>query len=91
MSNQDYNYLVRDLGLSSRQTEILASRLKQWNLAESDFKATCARDRILTSFEQIFKDDYTDNKLVYCVDVTKLFVFLNDEHCPKDWRLFLDG
>ena len=51
MSNQNYNDLVRDLGLSSRQTEVLASRLKQWNLVESDFKVTCARDRNLTSFE----------------------------------------
>ena len=91
MSDQDYNDLVRDLGLSSRQTEILASRLKQWNFVERDFKVTCTRDRNLTSFEQIFKDDDTDNKLVYCIDVNELFVFLNYEHCPKDWRLFLDG
>ena len=66
--------------------------MKQWNLVESDFKVTCARDRNLTSFEQM-KDDDTDNKLVYCVDVdvNELFVFLNHEHCPKDWQLFLDG
>ena len=58
---------------------------------ESDFKVTCAPHRNLTSFEQIFKDHDTDNKLVYCVDVNELFVFLNHEHCPKDWRLFMDG
>ena len=58
-----------DLGLLSRQIEILVSRLKQWNLEESDFKVTCARDRNLASFEKIFKDDDTDKKFVYCVDV----------------------
>ena len=62
-----------------------------WNLVVSDFKVTCAQDRNLASSEQIFKDDDTDNKLVYCVEVFELFVFLNYEHCPKYWRLFLDG
>lgn len=91
VSNVDYQDLVRDLGLSSRQTEILGSRLKQWNLVGSDFKVTFARDKDLTSFEQIFKTDDVDNKLVYCTDVDELFMCLNHEHRPQDWRLFLDG
>lgn len=91
VSNKDYNDLVRDLGLSLRQSEILASRLKQWNIVENDFKVTSARDRNLTSFELIFKVDDTAKQLVYCVDVDELFVSFNHKHCPNDWRLFLDG
>lgn len=91
VSNQDYRDLVRDLELSLRQTEILASRLKQWNIVDSDFKVTSARDRDLSSFEQIFEFDDTDNNLVYCVDVDTLFDALDHKHCPQDWRLFLDG
>lgn len=88
---QDYCDLVRDLELSTRQTEKLASRLKQWNLVENDFKVTLGRDKDLTSLERVFDTDDNDNNLVYCVDVDKLFAALDHEHCPQDWRLFLDG
>lgn len=91
VSNNDYHDLVRDLGLSWRQTEILASRLKQWKLVENDFKITFARNKDRTVFEQLFKVDNIDNDLVYCEDIDALFTYLECEHNPKDWRLFLDG
>lgn len=91
VSSEDYNDLVRDLGLSWRQSEVLASRLKQWNVMEHDFKVTFARELNLTSFQDNFKADDVDNKLVYCENVDELFVSLNHNHQPKDWRLFLDG
>ena len=52
---------------------------------------TFVRNRDLSSFEQIFEADYTDNKLVHCVDVDRLFAALDYKHCSQDWRLFLDG
>ena len=91
VSNHDYSDLARDLHLSLEETEILGSRLKQWNIVEDDFKVTFLRNRDLSSFEDMFKADDIDNKLVYCVDVDRLFAALDHEHYPKDWRLFLDG
>lgn len=91
VSNDDYRDLVRDLGLSRRQTEILASRLKQWNLVENDFKITFTRNNYKMSFECIFKSDTENNDLVYCSDVSKLFASLNHEYNSNEWRLFIDG
>lgn len=93
--NEDFHDLVRDMKLSWRQTEILGSRLKQWNITESDLKVTFGRDNPQVQFEHIFKadNDYhnNNNNLVYCSDVDELFHCLNYQHQPNDWRLFLDG
>ena len=35
---EDLNYLARDLYLSKQQSELLASRLKQWNLVQEDVR-----------------------------------------------------
>lgn len=92
ITNEDFRDLVRDLGLSWRQAETLASRFKQWNATESNFQGTFGRKSIqLASFEQIFKHDDKFNNLVYCTDVDELFVCLSHEHRSEDWRLFLDG
>lgn len=91
VSEADFHDLVRDLGLSIRQTEVLGSRLKQWNLVDDEFKISTARQRDLSRFEEVFATDPVDNKLVYCKDVDGLFFCLNHEHQPEDWRLFLDG
>ncbi|XP_036342331.1 uncharacterized protein LOC118751619 [Rhagoletis pomonella] len=91
ISSQDYSDLSRDLNLSYRETEILGSRIKQWNVVDDDFKVTFTRNLDLSSFEEVFKADDIDNKLVYCVDVDGLFAAFDHVYCAKDWRLFLDG
>lgn len=91
LSNAEYHDVVRDIGLSRRQTETLASRFKQWNMVERNFKITFQRDNNLMLLEQVFKPDDVDNNLVYCTDINQLFACLDHEHRPGDWRLFLDG
>ena len=41
----DLNDLARDLYLSKQQSELLASRLKQWNLVQEDVRITSFRNR----------------------------------------------
>lgn len=91
ITNEEYRDLVRDMGLSSRQTEVLGSRMKQWNLVEHGFKVTFPREKDLISFEKLFKADDVHNKLVYCTDVYELYSSFDHIHQPKDWRLFIDG
>src|SRR5438477_7296916 len=43
----DLNDLVRDLYLSKSQSELLTSRLKQWNLVDDDVRITSFRKRNL--------------------------------------------
>ena len=87
--NLDFQDLSRDLCLSRRQSEMLASRLKQWNLVEDSFKVTHARNDDRLMFREVFKA-YNDN-LVYCSDVNQLFKMLDHSHIANEWRLFIDG
>ena len=41
----DLNDLARDLYLSKQQSELLASKLKQWNLVQEDLRITSFRNR----------------------------------------------
>ena len=40
LDQRDLNDLVRDLGLTKKKSELLASRLKQWNLLQKGVKGT---------------------------------------------------
>ena len=42
---EDLNDLARDLYQSKQQSELLASRLKQWNLVQEDVRITSFRSR----------------------------------------------
>lgn len=92
VSNSDFADLVRDLHLSKRESEVLGSRLKQWNLVEKYFQITSGRksDRTLILRES-FKTDGNDCDLVHCVNVPKLFSALNYNYNADEWRLFIDG
>ena len=81
------NDLVRDLYLSKSQSELLTSRLKQWNLVDEDVRITSFRKRSsrLTSFFA------TVNHLCYCSDIDGLFSGFNLKHEPDQWRLFIDS
>ena len=85
---QEYlNDLARDLYLSKQQSELLGSRLKQWNLVQEDVRITSFsnRNKDLASFFDM------ENKLCYCTNIPGLFTSLGLPHNPSDWRLFIDS
>ena len=45
ITQEDLNNLARDLYLSKQQSELLDSRLKQWNLVKEDVRITSFRNR----------------------------------------------
>ena len=45
ITQEDLNDLACDLYMSKQQSELLASRLKQWNLAQVDVRITSFRNR----------------------------------------------
>ena len=45
ITQEDLNDLARDLYLSKQQSELLASRLKQWNLVKEDVRITSFRNQ----------------------------------------------
>ena len=87
ITQEDLNDLACDLYLSKQQSELLASRLKQWNLVQEDVRITSFRNRNkdLTSFFDM------ENKLCYCTNIPGLFTSLGLPHNPSDWRLFIDS
>ena len=87
ITQEDLNDLARDLCLSKQQSELLASRLKQWNLVQEDVRIISFRNRNkdLTSFFDMV------NKLCYCTNIPGLFTSLGLPHNPSDWSLFIDS
>ena len=81
------NDLVRDLQLSKKQSETLASRLKDWHLLTSDTKISFFRKRHIL-FSEYFS---AEGSLVYCNNVARLMEVFGQQHNPKEWRLFIDS
>ncbi|ESN93095.1 hypothetical protein HELRODRAFT_165255 [Helobdella robusta] len=87
LSQAELSDLVRDLDLSQEKAELLGSRLKQWNLLQSDVKVSYFRKRqqnLVRFFEK-------KNSLVVCVDIYGLMYCLNLNYDPTEWRLFIDS
>ena len=81
ITQEDLNDLALDLYLSKQQSELLASRLKQWNLVQEDVRIISFRNRdkdLAFFFDMV-------NKLCYCTNMPGL------PHDPWDWRLFIDS
>jgi hypothetical protein len=87
ITESDLNDLVRDLQLSKERSELLASRLKEWNLLDSSVKVCSFRDRNfkLASFYELKEG------VCYCNDINSLMLEFNEEHKPHEWRLFIDS
>lgn len=83
----ELNDLVRDMGLSKQQSEILASRPKEWKLLAKETKITAFRKRNST-----FSTFYNmENSLCACTNIDGLMQELNNVHSPCEWRLFIDS
>ena len=84
----ELNDLIRDLNLSKESSELLASRLKEKNLLDSETKVTFYRNReknMIPFFSE-------NNKLVFCSDVEGLLKEMGlPGYAPNEWRLFIDS
>ena len=82
------NDLVRDLGLDKDRSELLASRLKEWNMLAPKTKITFYRERE-KEFLQFFKKE---ESIVYCCDIEGLMNQMKENiYKTQEWRLFLDS
>ena len=82
------NELVRVLDLTKIKSEILGSRLQQWNLIDKGVKISTFGER---SKELIPLFGISYSNLVACNDVSGLFRVLGIIYDPTEWRLIIDG
>src|SRR6218665_3604218 len=87
-SNQkDANDLIRDLGLTKSNAELLISRHKQWKLLDESVQVTDQRKRHET-FSNLFS---RQDGLCFCNNVAGLFEAIGITCNPSEWRLFIDS
>jgi hypothetical protein len=87
ITQNELNYIARDLELPKGTEELLASRLQQWNLLDENVKV-CAFRSSQKRLAQFFKKE---GNLVASNDVDGLMTALNINHKPEEWRLFIDS
>jgi len=87
LNENELNDLVRDLELSKAKAELLASRLRQWNLLKEDVLVTSFRTR----HEHLVRYFTKQNDLIFCSDVDGLMNALGFQHDQQQWRLFIDS
>ena len=86
-TQEDLNDLIKDLGLTKSNAELLTSRLKQWNLVHDSVKVSGQRKR-----HQAFSSFFTKVEgLCYCKDVIGLFKAIGIPFSVCEWRLFIDS
>ncbi|GBM24924.1 hypothetical protein AVEN_23456-1 [Araneus ventricosus] len=86
-SQSELNNLVRDLGLSKDEVELLGSRLKNKNLLAYGTSFSWCRHRE-KEFTQFFSEE---GNLVLCNDAQRLKKCFDIEYDPSEWRLFIDS
>ncbi|KAL7630739.1 UNVERIFIED_CONTAM: hypothetical protein RMT77_002529 [Armadillidium vulgare] len=87
ITQEDMNDLTRDLYLSKQQLELLAFRLKQWNLVNADVKISSFRAQTGTWLHSLtWKTGYATAQMF--LDFSPSFVF---HRIPQNWRLFIDS
>ncbi|KAL4713600.1 hypothetical protein ACJJTC_016683 [Scirpophaga incertulas] len=79
--------LARDLGLSKQQSELLGSRLQEWNLLAQGTTITSFRKRN-ANFSVFFK---IEGPMCVCFDIVGLMNELGLTHISTEWRLFIDS
>src|SRR5271163_2951357 len=86
-NQKDLNDLIRDLGLTKSNAELLTSRLKEWNLLDESVQVTDQRKR-----HQRFSNFFSrQDGLCFCNDVPGLFEAIGITCNPIEWRLFVDS
>ena len=88
----ELNDLVRDLGLSKTNSELLASRLKEKNVLSPGTSITFYRTReaeLLVFFSELSTGN---GHFVYCNNVNGLLTHMGvKNYVPDVWRLFIDS
>ena len=84
-SQQEVDNLVRDLGLTKSNAELLTSRLKEWNLLDTSCRCSSLKKR----HERFSKYFSMVGSLCFCNNVDNLFEELGIVHDPKEGRLFI--
>ena len=81
------NDLIRDLGLTKSNAELLTSQLKQWNLHDDSVQITEQHKR-----NQSFSSFFTmQNAICSYNNVSGLFYSIEISCIPSEWRLFIDS
>ena len=87
-----FKKIVRDLGLSKTNSELLASRLKEKNVLSPGTSITFYRTReaeLLVFFSELSTGN---GNFVYCNDVNGLLTHMGvKNYVPDVWRLFIDS
>ncbi|XP_061420717.1 uncharacterized protein LOC133350399 [Lethenteron reissneri] len=84
---KDLNDLIRDLGLTESNAELLTYRLKQWNLLDESVQIADRRKH-----HQPFCSFFTrQDGLCFCHNVTSLFEAIGIACNQNEWRLFVDS
>ena len=87
ISQNELNDLVRDLELPTTKSELLGSRLQQWNLLADGVRISKYRDRQ----QQLESSYFVDGNLVVCPKVHELMAALKITYDSSEWRLFIDS
>ncbi|XP_058883872.1 uncharacterized protein LOC131737639 [Acipenser ruthenus] len=86
-NQKDLNDLIRDLGLTKSNAELLTTRFKQWNLLDESVQVADQRKR-----HQPFSSFFTcQDGLCFCHNVTSLFEAIGIACNQNEWRLFIDS
>jgi hypothetical protein len=85
IKQDELNYLIRHLDVPKSKTELLGSRLQQWNLLKKNVRISVYLKRH-EDLVQFFK---MERGLVAYTDVDGLKQTLSIKHNPLDWRLFI--
>ena len=89
-NQKDINDLIRDLGFTKSNAELLISRLKQWNLLDESVEVTDQRKRHETFSNFFIRQDGLCS-LCFCNNVAGLFEAIGIICNPSEWRLFIDS
>ncbi len=87
--NQDQlNDVIRDLGLSKKSSELLASRMKETGLITKETKVSYYR----THEEGLLHYFAGEDDFVYCTDISGLMTAMGlQRYDSNEWRLFIDS
>ena len=87
ISQAELDDLVCDLSLSKEKSELLGSRLKEWNLLQIGATVLHFRNRHckLAAYYAV------EHGVCYCHDVTGLMKELDNKYVAEKWRLFIDS